>query len=163
MDDYERQEVLLAFTHRGRQVQLRASAKGWSRMHLKEHPWTDRRHTSRVEYERATLRQGHIAVNSILRDWIKGQVTAIECGILSFEAVFMPHMLPADGRPLIDHVAELLPKPDEPKVIALPSGPSQAAYGQHGGEDLGASVMLGTIVARNFRPAVGIGGNGGNW
>jgi hypothetical protein len=25
-----------------------------------------------------------------LRDWIKGQVTAIESGILSFEAVFMP-------------------------------------------------------------------------
>ena len=39
--------------------------------------------------------QGHIAVNSILRDWIKGQVTAIECGILSFEAVFMPFMLEA--------------------------------------------------------------------
>jgi hypothetical protein len=28
-----------------------------------------------------------------LRDWIKGQVTAIECGILKFEAVFMPYML----------------------------------------------------------------------
>jgi hypothetical protein len=36
-------------------------------------------------------------VNSILRDWIKGQVTAIECGILS----------------LIERVGELLPKPNE--------------------------------------------------
>jgi hypothetical protein len=28
MDDFEQHEVLLAFKHRGRQVQLRASAKG---------------------------------------------------------------------------------------------------------------------------------------
>jgi hypothetical protein len=35
------------------------------------------------------LRQGDVAVNSILRDWIKGQVTAVECGILSFEVVFL--------------------------------------------------------------------------
>ena len=42
------------------------------------------------------------AVNSILRDWIKRQVTAIECGILSFEAVFMPYMLTSDGRPLLE-------------------------------------------------------------
>jgi hypothetical protein len=44
-------------------------------------------------------------VNSISRDWISGQVTAIETGILSFEAV----VLTADGRP--QHIAEtnLLP------------------------------------------------------
>ena len=64
-------------------------------MHLKENPWTYRRRTPKVEWEQAALRQGHIAVNSILRDWIKGQVMAIECGILSFEVVFMPYMLPA--------------------------------------------------------------------
>jgi len=29
MDKYADQEVLLHFKHRGRQVQLRASAKGW--------------------------------------------------------------------------------------------------------------------------------------
>ena len=33
-----------------------------------------------------------------------GQVTAIETGILSFEAVFMPFMLTSDGRPLIDRL-----------------------------------------------------------
>ena len=120
MDVYEKQEVILAFTHRGRQIQLRASAKGWAAMWLKENPHTYRMRTSRVDHEQAALRQGHIAVNSILRDWIKGQVTAIETGILSFEAVFMPHMLTADGRPLIERVADLLPKPDEPKIVSLP-------------------------------------------
>lgn len=29
----------------------------------------------------------------MLRDWVKGQTTAVECGIMSFEAAFMPHML----------------------------------------------------------------------
>jgi hypothetical protein len=38
---------------------------------------------------------------------------------LSFEAVFMPFMLTADGRPLIERVSELLPKPDEAKVVLL--------------------------------------------
>jgi hypothetical protein len=120
MDDFDKHEVLLAFTHRGRQVQLRASAKGWAQIWLKENPHTYRSRSTRQEHEQAALRQGHIAVNSILRDWIKGQVTAVECGILSFEAVFMPFMLTADGRPLIERVSELLPEADAPKVVALP-------------------------------------------
>lgn len=92
MDEFEKQEVLLQFTHRGRQVQLRASAKGWAQMGLKANPWTDRHRTRRVDYEQAALRQGVVAVKSILRDWIKGQVTAIESGMLSVEAVFLPFM-----------------------------------------------------------------------
>jgi hypothetical protein len=121
MDDFEKHEIMLAFTHRGRPVQLRASAKGWAQMYLKENPWTSRRRGSKQEWDGAALRQGHIAVNSILRDWIKGQVTAVECGILSFEAVFMPYMLTGDGRPLIERLAEtnLLPAPQEPKVVSL--------------------------------------------
>lgn len=121
MDDFDRHEVMLAFTHRGRPVQLRASAKGWAAMFLKENPWTHRRRGQRQDYERAALRQGQIAVNSILRDWIKGQVTAVECGILQFEAVFMPYMLTDDGRPLIERLVEtnLLPPPAEPKVVSI--------------------------------------------
>lgn len=74
-----------------------------------------------MDYEQAALHQGHIAVNSILRDWLKGQVTAIECGILSFEAVFMPYMLTADGRPLIERIKDenLLPAPQEQKVVSM--------------------------------------------
>lgn len=111
MDDFDKHEVLLAFGHRGRSIQLRASAKGWAQMFLKQQPYSHRRRISRVDYERAALAQGHVAVNSILRDWIKGQMTAVECGILSFEAVFMPYMLTADGRQLIERLEEngLLP------------------------------------------------------
>jgi hypothetical protein len=35
-DNYEQQEVLLYFRHRGRQIQLPASAKGWTQAWLKE-------------------------------------------------------------------------------------------------------------------------------
>lgn len=123
MDDFEQQEVLLAFKHRGRAVQLRASAKGWAQLYLKENPYSSARKLSKVEYEQAALRQGHNAINSILRDWIKGQITAVETGILSFEAVFMPHMLTADGRTLLERLPDtnLLPKPDD-KVVSLPRG-----------------------------------------
>jgi hypothetical protein len=119
MDDFEKAEVLLAFTHRGRPVQLRASARGWAQMFLKEHPWNPRRRGSRVDHEQAVLRQGHVATNSILRDWIKGQVTAIECGILSFEAVFMPFMLGSDGHPLVEKMKSQLPAPHDGNVVEL--------------------------------------------
>jgi hypothetical protein len=121
MDNFERHELLLAFTHRGRRVQLTASAKGWAQMWLKENPWNYQRRSERAEYEQAALRQGHVAVNSVLRDWVKGQVTAIECGILTFEAVFMPFMLTSDGQPLIERIRDLLPEPSEQKVVSLPS------------------------------------------
>jgi hypothetical protein len=57
--------------------------------------------------------QGLVAVNSILRDWCKGQVTGVECGMMPFEAVFMAHMLLPDGRPLLEQVtaAKMLPAP----------------------------------------------------
>ena len=48
-------------------------------------------------------------------------MTAIECGILSFEAVFMPYMLTHDGRPLHEHAADLLPPAEGEKVVTLPS------------------------------------------
>jgi hypothetical protein len=120
MDKYETHELLLHFKHRGRTVQLTASAKGWAAMWLRKNPYSGHRRRSRHEYEHDALDQGHIAVSSILRDWVKGQVSAIETGVLSFEAVFMPFMLTSDGRPMIERVQELLPAPAEQKIVALP-------------------------------------------
>lgn len=37
MDEFADMAVMLAFRHRGRPVQLRASAKGWAAMYLKEY------------------------------------------------------------------------------------------------------------------------------
>jgi hypothetical protein len=119
-DAFNTHEVVLAFTHRGRDVKLRASAKGWAQMYLKQNPWSARRRVTQSEYQQSVLRQGKVAVSSILHDWIKGQITAIECGTLSFEAVFMPYMLTSDGRPLVERAQELLPRPRNETVVALP-------------------------------------------
>jgi hypothetical protein len=113
MDNFAEQCVILAFTHRGRPIELRASAKGWAALYLRENPHTYRHKKTRAEYERAAMNQGLIAVNSILRDWVKGQVVAVECGILSFEEVFLSQMMLSDGRRVIDHARNLLPAPKE--------------------------------------------------
>lgn len=112
MDEFSTRSVLLAFMWRGVNVQLRASAQGWANAYLRENPWATRRHTTRAVWEDRALYQGMIAVDSILRDWVKGQVTAIETGILSFEHVFMPHMLTSDGTPLIEAARKYLPPPN---------------------------------------------------
>jgi len=115
MDDFDDLSVTLQFRHRGRDVQLRASAKGWAAMFLRASPWKPRRRSNRHDYEQGALRQGVVAVNSILRDWVKGQITAVECGVLTFEAVFMPYAITNDGRPLYERIGEtrLLPAPTE--------------------------------------------------
>lgn len=116
MDDFDNKTVLLAFTHRGRHVQLKASANGWAVLYLKAHPFNwGRSRCTEKEHEQKAVQQGLIAVNSILRDWVKGQITAVECGMLSFEAVFMPYMLTNDGRTVIERITtmDLLPPPVE--------------------------------------------------
>jgi hypothetical protein len=123
MDDAAQGDVLLQFEHRGRRIQVRVSAKGWAAMWLKKNPYYRRRCT-RQEWEQKALAQGLIAVNSAIRDWIKGQITSIETGMHSFEVAFMPYMLTADGRTLAERVSEtnLLPAPEPTKVVALKGG-----------------------------------------
>ena len=59
---------------------LRASARGWAAMYFKKNPRSSQRRVSRSQWERAALDQGLIAVNSILRDRVEGEITAIETG-----------------------------------------------------------------------------------
>lgn len=98
MEDFSKGEVTIQFEYRGRMVQVTASAKGYASALMKENPQPPRSRKSRHEYERDMLKQGQIAVWSILRDWIKGQLTAIETGILSFDAAFLGQILLPDGR-----------------------------------------------------------------
>lgn len=113
MDRFEDKTVLLAFQHRGRQIQFEASAKGWAAWFLKENPYSPRMKKTKAQHEAGALEQGLIAVNSILRDWVKGQVTAVECGLMPVEAVFLAHMVTDDGRTVIQRLDEtkMLPPP----------------------------------------------------
>lgn len=111
-EDYETGELFIQFEHRGRQVQLKASAKGYAAAWLREHPYGPRVRSTLSEHSAKALRIGGVAVYSILRDWVKGQVTAIEIGMLTFEAAFLPHILLPNGQTVIDHVQQqkLLPQ-----------------------------------------------------
>jgi len=111
-EDYETGELFIQFEHRGRQVQLKASAKGYAAAWLREHPYGPRVRSTLSEHNAKALRIGGVAVYSILRDWVKGQVTAIELGMLTFEAAFLSHILLANGQTVIDHVQQqkLLPQ-----------------------------------------------------
>jgi hypothetical protein len=108
MTDNERGCMVVAFKWRDRQVHLEASWKGYAQALITKSGWK----------ERDALEQAKVAVCSVLRDWVKGQTTAIECGVLSFEAAFMPHMLLKDGRRVIDaaQAVNLLP-PSEPSNV----------------------------------------------
>ena len=115
MTDNERGCLIVAFKWRDRQVQLEANWNGYAVAWLKQNPWSGSRGTkTRAQHEARALTQARISICSVLRDWVKGQVTAVECGVLSFEAVFMPHMLTRDGRRVIDAVqaANLLQSPE---------------------------------------------------
>jgi hypothetical protein len=119
MTDNERSCMVVAFKWRDRQVHLEANWNGYAVAWLKEHPYTWKTKCTRQEHEAKALKQAKIAICSILRDWVKGQTTAIECGVLSFEAAFMPHMLLKDGRRVLDAAqqANLLPAPEPSNVI----------------------------------------------
>lgn len=104
MEDYATGELLVQFEHRGRQVSIRANAKGYAAAWLKEHPYSHRSKRTRAEHEAAALKQGKIAVYSILRDWIKGQVTAVEIGMMTFEGAFLGNLLLKNGQTVLEHL-----------------------------------------------------------
>src|SRR6185437_9937324 len=125
MVDQERQVLIVAFKWRDRQVHLEASWKGYAAALLKGKRLGYG--TERTNRERKALEQARVSVCSVLRDWVKGQTTAVECGVMSFETAFMPHMLLKDGRRVIDaaQAANLLPPPEQSKqsnVLQLTKG-----------------------------------------
>ena len=121
MTDAEKGETIVQFRWRNRDVSLRASWKGYATAWLKDNPYRNRMRCTRQQHEQAALKQAQLSVCSVLRDWVKGQVTAVECGIMSFEAAFMPHMLLSTGERVIDRVQSqgLLPAPETGNVVEI--------------------------------------------
>jgi hypothetical protein len=96
--------VLVQFVFRDKPVSVKASTKGYAAAWLKEHPFTSRTRGSKQQHERKALDIASVAVYSILRDWIKGQITAIQTGILSFEGAFLGQILLTSGKTVLEHV-----------------------------------------------------------
>jgi hypothetical protein len=112
MTDWARGVVIVQFSWKERQVHLEASWRGYAAMWLKEHPFSyGRTRRTKQEHDAEAQRRGEMAVPSILRDWIKGQVTAVEIGLMPFDHAFMPHMLLPTGGRLIDKMQLLLEAP----------------------------------------------------
>jgi hypothetical protein len=55
----------------------------------------------------------------MLDDWIKGRVTAVETGVLSFEAAFLGKIVPPDGETVLERVKQS-------NLLSLP--PQSAAH-----------------------------------
>ena len=122
MEDFAAGNVTIQFEYRGRLVQITANAKGYAAAWLRENPYTSRMRRTKAEHETRALEQGQIAVWSILRDWIKGQLTAVETGILTFEGAFLGQILLPTGETVYERIEaqKMLPPP--------------AAQAQKGGE-----------------------------
>lgn len=113
--DWDSGEVFIQFEHQGRLINLRASAKGYAAAWLRENPWNTRRKGNLEQHQSRALEIGSVAVYSILRDWVKGQVTAIDTGVMTFEAAFLSHIMLPSGRSVIEEVQQrkMLPGPSE--------------------------------------------------
>ena len=118
MTNIEKGITMVQFKWRDRTVSLEASWKGYAEVLMRSKPFRRSvrgRQVSEQDYRNRAMAQGKISVCSVLRDWIKGQVTAVECGIMSFETAFMPHILLSNGKRVIDIVQakNLLEAPKE--------------------------------------------------
>jgi hypothetical protein len=113
MEDFAAGKVIVQFEWRERKVSIEASFKGYAAAWLRRHPYTYRMRVSQREYEKRALERGETAVWSILRDWIKGQLTAVEVGMLSFEAAFLGQLMLPTGETVLQRI-------EEQKLLSLP-------------------------------------------
>lgn len=104
--DAEKGVTAVQFKWRGRQITMEASWRGYAAAWLKRNPYTTRRRGTRLDHENRALQQAKIAVCSVLRDSVKSRVTEVECGIMSFDAAFLAHMMLPSGESVVDYMAK---------------------------------------------------------
>lgn len=96
--------ILVQFELRGQRAQIKASMKGYAAAWLREHPHGPRTKAPLSKHNAKAMEVASVAVYSILRDWIKGQLTAVETGIISFEGAFLGNLLLGNGKTVMEHV-----------------------------------------------------------
>lgn len=102
MTNKDTHEVLIQFSHCGREYQFCINWDGYAEAWLRAHPYGPRQRCSLDEYREKAQRQAQIAVYSILRDLIKAQVTMAQCGLLSMEKAFIGHLRLPGGMTLVE-------------------------------------------------------------
>ena len=114
MMNYADGELIVQFQYRDRNISVKASINGYAAAWLKAHALKIGLSPERKKKREAEAKRiASLAVYSILRDWLRGQITAIETGLLSFDAAFLGQILLSDGRTVHQHVDDkkLLPPP----------------------------------------------------
>ena len=107
MTDTENGELMVQFTYKGRDVTVRVSTRGYAAAWLREHPYNpSRMRVTKLQHEQRAMAQAQISVCSILRDWIKGQITAVEVGLLTFEGAFLGQILLPSGKTVLEEVRD---------------------------------------------------------
>lgn len=111
--DDDEQVLTVQFVHRDKTVSVPASMKGYAQAWLKKHPYSNRMKKTRQQHEQAALEIANIAVYSIIRDWVKANITLVEVGILSFEGAFLAQIMLPSGHTVLEYAKkqELLPWP----------------------------------------------------
>jgi hypothetical protein len=103
-EQFDSAEVIAQFQWRGRSVMLRASARGYAALWQRRNPFSSRMRITKAEYERRALEKGKTAIYSALRDWLRGQVIAIESGMLTFESAFLGQIMLPSGESVLERI-----------------------------------------------------------
>lgn len=117
MSDDDKGEIIVQFEYRGRQCEVKANINGYAAAWVKEHPYNSNYRYPREKHGKRALEIANVAVYSILRDWIKGQLAAIETGILSFDRAFLGEILLGHtGKTIFEHaqIEGMLPQLEGP-------------------------------------------------
>lgn len=113
MERWESGDVIVQFELRGRRIQVAANSYGYTKA------WLTRNKTQKynTEHQNRAIKLGQTAVYSILRDWIKGQVTAIEVGMLTFDQAFLSHIVLDSGETVMERIEQqkILPQLPAPR------------------------------------------------
>lgn len=110
MMDWEQQTLIVQFKFRDLSIHVEASIKGYAAAWLRVHPYSSRMRRTKTEHEREAMRVASLAVYSILRDWLKGQFTAIEAGVLTFEGAFLGQIMLPGGMTVLQHSLKQIPQ-----------------------------------------------------
>jgi hypothetical protein len=105
MEDFDTGFVIVQFRCHERNVTIRASFRGYAAAWLKHHPYSRRARITESEHRKRAMQQAKISVYSVIRDWVKGQVTAVEVEMMSFDAAFLGNIMLSDGSTVMERLS----------------------------------------------------------
>lgn len=120
-EDIEKGEIKVEFIYKEFPVSLPVNIHRLAERYLEDDPWTPRRRSSRSEWATKKKEVAQNAAFSLLEDFLKGLLMAVELGVFSFEEIFLSYFRDAQGRRLGEVIVKQLPHIISGR-LALPEG-----------------------------------------